>query len=62
MNDLKILDGILGASPMCDLGITGCLGTATDRVPHPTGQALGEDWGDVWTCDGDCVRQAARAA
>ncbi|MFI1765115.1 hypothetical protein ACH41H_24085 [Streptomyces sp. NPDC020800] len=63
MNDIQILNGILSATPECDLGRSGCTGVATDRVPHPTGRALGEDgWLDVWVCDGDCAWEAARDA
>ncbi|MFJ4680618.1 hypothetical protein [Kitasatospora sp. NPDC088783] len=64
MNDLEILNGILAAPlPACDLAYTGCEGTAVERIPHPTGEALGEEgWLDVWVCGGNCAWQAAREA
>ncbi|MER0476767.1 hypothetical protein ABR737_00040 [Streptomyces sp. Edi2] len=47
--------------PPCDLGYYGCEGTAVERIPHPTGEALGEkDWPDVWVCGGNCERNAER--
>ncbi|MET8608923.1 MULTISPECIES: hypothetical protein [Streptomyces] len=63
-NDLGILNGILAAPlPACDLGYYGCEGTAVERLPHPTGAALGEeDWPDVWVCGGNCVWNATRDA
>ncbi|MFJ1744344.1 hypothetical protein ACIOG4_37560 [Streptomyces microflavus] len=61
MNDFRTLTSILGANARCELAYRkGCQGLAVDHVPHPSGEALGEDWGSVWICDGDCAKQAAR--
>jgi len=59
--DAKILTDMITTPAQCELGYTGCKGTAVDYVEHPTGVALGEDgWGRVWVCDGDCAWEAAR--
>ncbi|MFI1189621.1 hypothetical protein [Streptomyces californicus] len=63
-NDLATLTGILATPlPACELDRPGCKGTAVERIPHPTGAALGEAGSlDVWGCGGNCVWDTARDA
>ncbi|MFB8291295.1 hypothetical protein [Kitasatospora purpeofusca] len=63
-NDLEILNGILAAPlPACELAYLGCEGTAVERIPDPTAEALGhKGLPDVWVCGGNCAWNAARDA
>lgn len=52
MIDLNTLMDMIGTSPVCELGYTGCEGIAVEHGVHPTGVALGEEdeWMIVWYC------------
>lgn len=60
MIETNTLDAMISTPAACELSYTGCLGVATEHIAHPTGEALGEDWGMVWVCDGPCAWEAAR--
>lgn len=55
----KTLTEMMSAPATCELGFTGCEIVADEWGNHPTGEALGEDWGQVWSC-GPCAYQAER--
>jgi hypothetical protein len=61
MSNVKTLTDMLSTVAECEIGYSGCEGTAIERDVHPTGVALGEpnDWLEVWYC-GSCAWEAAR--